>query len=264
MQQVLLEPRHVLIGDRVAGMEMHEVAEQPADGVAQLAVGLDRGLEDFRPDPQVVGIVRRAHPHAQDVGAGRLDHVLRRHRVAERLRHLAPVLVEREAVGQHDVERRDAAGAAAFEQRGVKPAAVLVGALEIHHGVVAAVLPAADAGEGRKALRVLQREGVGRAGVEPDVEDVVDLLPVLARRARRESARGRRPRTRRRRPRRRRPRRCADRRARPAGFRRCRRPSRARTRRSARPRRAGARSPSRAGPRSCRECGSRPAAAPSG
>ncbi len=28
-------------------------------------------------------------------------------------------------------------------------------------------------------LRVLQHEGVGRAGIEPDVENVVDLLPAL-------------------------------------------------------------------------------------
>ncbi len=31
----------------------------------------------------------------------------------------------------------------------------------------------------REMLRVFQHEGVGRAGVEPDVENVVDLLPVL-------------------------------------------------------------------------------------
>ena len=31
--------------------------------------------------------------------------------------------------------------------------------------------------------RVFQREGVRRAGVEPDIEDVVDLLPVFVREA---------------------------------------------------------------------------------
>ena len=107
------------------------------------------------------------------------DHVLRRGDVAERLRHLAALLVEHEAVGQHHVERRAAAGAAAFQQRGMEPAAVLVGAFEIHHRVGPAVVLALDAGEAREMLRVLQHEGVRRAGVEPDVADVVDLLPVL-------------------------------------------------------------------------------------
>ena len=44
------------------------------------------------------------------------DHVLRRDHVAERLRHFVAVLVEHEAVGEHDVERRAAASAAAFQR----------------------------------------------------------------------------------------------------------------------------------------------------
>ena len=144
-------------------------------------------------------VVGGAHPHAQDVGAGLLDHVLRRDGVAERLRHLAAVLVEHEAVGQHHVERRAAARAAAFQQRGMEPAAMLVGAFEIHHRVGAAVDLALDAGELREMHRVFQHEGVRRAGIEPDVADVVDLLPVLVGAACRGSARARRPRTRRRR-----------------------------------------------------------------
>src|SRR5262245_2591802 len=56
---------------------------------------------------------------------------------------------------------------------------MLVGALEIHHGVTAAVLLALDAGKAREVLRVLQHEGVRRARIEPDIEDVIDLLPRL-------------------------------------------------------------------------------------
>ena len=135
VQHQPLQLRHVGDRDAILGAEVHEVAEHPADGVAQLAVGIDRGLDDLGADADIVGVVRRAHPHAQDVGAGLLHHVLRRDRVAERLRHLAPVLVEHEAVRQHHVERRDAARAAAFQQRGMKPAAMLVRAFQIHHGV---------------------------------------------------------------------------------------------------------------------------------
>ena len=42
------------------------------------------------------------------------DHVLRRDRVAERLRHLAPVLVQDEAVGQHRVDRARARACRSF------------------------------------------------------------------------------------------------------------------------------------------------------
>ena len=93
------------------------------------------------------------------------DHVLRRGDVAERLRHFAPVLVEHEAVGEHDVERRAAARAAAFQQRGLKPAAMLVGAFEIHHRLVAAVGLALECRRGRESAR---GSSSTKACVEPE------------------------------------------------------------------------------------------------
>ncbi len=179
MQHQPLQLRHLLEFDALVFVEMREIAEHPAHGVAQLAVGVDRGLEDFRADAQIVGVVRGADPHAQDVGARLLDHVLRRGDVAGRLRHLAALLVEHEAVREHHVEGRAAARAARFQQRGVEPATVLVAAFEIHHGVFAAVGLALDAGERREMNRVFKHEGVRRAGIEPDVENVVDFLPAV-------------------------------------------------------------------------------------
>src|SRR3569623_3113311 len=61
----------------------------------------------------------------------------------------------------------------------MKPAAVLVASLKIHHGILAAVDLALDAGEAGKLLRVLPHARVRRAGVEPDVENVVALLPAV-------------------------------------------------------------------------------------
>src|SRR5664279_6608042 len=61
----------------------------------------------------------------------------------------------------------------------MKPAAMLVAAFEIHDRIFAAVDLALDAGELREMNRVFQHEGVGRAGVEPDVENVVDLFPAV-------------------------------------------------------------------------------------
>ena len=49
----------------------------------------------------------------------------------------------------------------------MEPAAVLVGAFEI------------EAGRPDAVRAVAQREGVGGAGIEPDVEDVGDLLPFV-------------------------------------------------------------------------------------
>ena len=56
---------------------------------------------------------------------------------------------------------------------------MLVGAFEIHHRLGPAVGLALDVGERRKNFRVFEHESVRRAGIEPDVEDIVDLVPVL-------------------------------------------------------------------------------------
>src|SRR5580704_8264083 len=56
---------------------------------------------------------------------------------------------------------------------------MLVGAFEIHHRVITAVGLTLDVGEARKVPRVFENEGVRRAGIEPDVENVVDLLPAV-------------------------------------------------------------------------------------
>ncbi len=139
---------------------------------------------------------------------------------------------------------RAAHGAAGLQQRRVEPAAVLVGAFEIEARRPDPVGP------------VAQREGVGRAAVEPDVEDVGDLFPL-----RRVEVVAEEPRLR------------AvgvpgvgalglegladpgvDRRRR-AGSRRGPRRAASRSRSAARPRRAGATAPSRAGPRSSNGAG---------
>ena len=75
----------------------------------------------------------------------------------------------REAVGQHRVVGRAPARAAAFEQGRLEPAAMLVGAFEIEVGAAALLGPVA----------AFQREDVGAAAVEPDVEDVGDHLVIV-------------------------------------------------------------------------------------
>ncbi len=79
---------------------------------------------------------------------------------------------------QHNVIGRAAARAAGFQQRGMEPAAMLIRALEIEHLIRAAVALAFDSREAGKMRRVLEREGMRRAGVEPHVENIVDLLVI--------------------------------------------------------------------------------------
>src|SRR5947199_103426 len=74
---------------------------------------------------------------------------------------------------------RAAAVAEPLQQRALKSAAMRGRLYQIDHGVVAAVDLAEDIAETGKILGVLQHERVRRAGIEPDVADVVALFPVL-------------------------------------------------------------------------------------
>ena len=144
--------RHRRVGDRILGREERGAAEHPAQRVAQLAIGLDRGLEDLRSRCAGRRHNRRRMTHSsQDVvapacfitscGATTLP---------SDFDILCPFSSSTKPCVEHDVERRVLAGAAGFEQRGMKPAAMLVGALEVHHGIGPAVLLAANARESRE------------------------------------------------------------------------------------------------------------------
>ena len=162
--------------DRGAPLVMGERAQHPADRVAQLAVVVGDGLEDLRSDALVVGIVDARHPKTKDVGAGNADDVLRERLIAERLRLLAAFLVEREAMRQHDVERRAAARAAALEQRRLEPAAMLVRTLEIHHLVRTPVDSSPDSGQPGK-WRGSSRT---KACVDPESNQTSTRLSILS------------------------------------------------------------------------------------
>ncbi len=166
VQDIAFQRRHIVIVDGFGGVIALQRAQQVAYGIAQLAIGVDGRLDDLLADAQVFGIVRQRDPQAQDFDARFLGDVLRRDDIALGLGHLLTLFVENEAMGQDGVERRTAAGAATFQQRRLEPAAVLVGTLKIEVGRPLAVITA------------FQGEGVGRARIEPDVEDVCDLLEV--------------------------------------------------------------------------------------
>ena len=77
-------------------------------------------------------------------------------------------------MGQHDVVGRAAARAAALEQRGMEPAAMLVGAFEIHDRVGAAVAPA-RCRRGRNAA-----SSSVKAWVEPESNQTSSMSSTLS------------------------------------------------------------------------------------
>ena len=134
VQHELLELGHVAEIHGIVRAVMGQIADQPAHGVAQLAIGIHRGLDDVLAQAQIFRIVGGRDPEAQYIGAILLDDVLRGDGVAQRLAHLAAFAVHGEAVRQHTLVRSMAIGGAAFEERRMEPAAMLVRALQIERG----------------------------------------------------------------------------------------------------------------------------------
>ena len=165
MQYPAVEFGHRLDADRLGGGIAVERAQQVTQGIAQSAVSVAVTLEDLRADADILGVVRADHPKPQDVGPALLHDLLRRNDVAERFRHFPPVLVEHEAVRQHGLVGRASARPAGLDQRGLEPAAVLVRAFQI------------KIGRPSQLRALLEHKGVGRARIEPHLDDVGDLLP---------------------------------------------------------------------------------------
>ena len=114
-----------------------QVAQQVAGRVAHLAVHIRQLLDDPRAQRHVGGVIHRAHPQAQHIGAvGRLllfvFAALHQHRriddVAQRFAHLAALLIEGEAVGEHPLVGGVAIHGHRGEQAALEPAAMLIAA----------------------------------------------------------------------------------------------------------------------------------------
>ncbi len=159
-------------GHRVLrGVVVRQGAQQEAQGVADLAVGVGVALEDVLGDAHVLAEVHIGHPQAQDVRAVGLHHLVRGDDVAQALAHGLALAVQHEAVGHDGVVGLLAGGGQAEQQGAVEPAAVLVGALQVD---VLAVVLHAQLGAG------LGGHHAADAGVDPDIQDVRLLLEDLA------------------------------------------------------------------------------------
>src|SRR5262249_16688569 len=110
----LLEPALLHGVDR--RIEVVQVSDEISQGVADLPVRLRRARENLLAETDLLPVVAHRHPQPQDVGAVLLEDLLRLDRVAERLRHLASVLGDDEAVRQDLLERRTSTRAEADDE----------------------------------------------------------------------------------------------------------------------------------------------------
>jgi hypothetical protein len=119
-----------------------------------------------------IGVVGGRHPQAQHIGAEGADDLLRRDHIAQRLRHLAALLIHGEAVGEHAAIGRPLVQAFGHQQRALKPAAMLIRTLP---GTGPPATCKAGTGRGHEVER--------HARVCPDIHHVLELLVLLSLRA---------------------------------------------------------------------------------
>src|SRR5690606_16231943 len=139
------------------GVEVVQVAQHEADGVADLPVNLGHALHELGGHLDVHPVVHGGHPQAQDVGAVLFDDVEGVDDVAERLGHLAAFAIHHEAVGDDPLVGRLAPGGHRRQEGGLEPAPVLVGALNV------------EVRRPAQARPLGQHGGVAGARVEPYV-----------------------------------------------------------------------------------------------
>ena len=108
-----------------------QVAEQEAEGVAQLAVDVGAALHQVFAGGHVFAEVDGGDPEADDFAAHAVGDVDGIDAVAEGFGHGAALLVEGPAGGGDVGIRRAAAQGDGGEQGGVEPAAMLVAAFEV-------------------------------------------------------------------------------------------------------------------------------------
>jgi isoleucyl-tRNA synthetase len=90
------------VGHQVTGrIEVVEIGDEDAAGVADLAVQIHHTRQDLLADAQLLGELGHRHPQADDLGAALLDDLLRHDGVPHRLRHLAAFEVDRFALARY-------------------------------------------------------------------------------------------------------------------------------------------------------------------
>ena len=103
-----------------------EIGQQEARGITDASVGITSAFKDFIRRRNLVAVIRRRHPQAQDVGTHIIHSLAGGNNVAQGLGHFSPLPVHGETVGQHRFIRRLTESADTGQQGRLKPATVLV------------------------------------------------------------------------------------------------------------------------------------------
>ena len=96
-----IEFGHILVGNSIfRRVEVGQVAQEIAEGIADLAVDVGELFQDLRRQADIALVVSRRNPQAEDIGTVFFDDFLGSYGVADGFTHLAAFAVDGKAVGQ--------------------------------------------------------------------------------------------------------------------------------------------------------------------
>ena len=147
-------------------VEIRRIAQDVADGVADLAVHFGNVFDDFLRDADIAFIVRGRNPETNDIGTIILDDVLRGNGIAEGLAHLAAFPIKGIAVGQDGTVRSLTRRGNACQKGRLEPATMLVAAFKV------------QVSRPGKTGEMVEDSAMGRPGVKPNIHDVRFLTEV--------------------------------------------------------------------------------------
>ena len=123
---------HILERDgMLRRIEVIQVSQDVAEGIPDLAIVLRDALHEFVGAAHVFAEIDGRDPQPYDLAPKLIGDINRINSVAQRLRHGAPLRIERPAIGRDAFVRGLVRRADGAEQGRVEPSAILIAALEI-------------------------------------------------------------------------------------------------------------------------------------
>ena len=168
-QDPLVEFQHFVHGHRIRRrIEAGKVAQEVAEGIAQLAVGVLQPRQDGLRDAHIFVELHRSRPQPDEIGAMMLDDLIGLDGVAERFVHGVALAIQHPAVQRTGAVWRTALESHAHQQRAMEPAAILIAAFHVKIRGPRQIVGRGEHGQ------------MARSGIEPDVQDIGFLAELRA------------------------------------------------------------------------------------
>ena len=131
-QYPAIQVQQFVIGNAInGGIKTIQVCQEITRGISDAPVSIGHAFQDLVRDAHLSTVIGGRDPQAQDIRAQGLDDFLGLNGIAQGFGHLSALCIDEEPMGQHFFIRCNPVDADGGQQRGLKPAAMLIGTLKV-------------------------------------------------------------------------------------------------------------------------------------